>query len=95
MIISESEINVYCQSAKITPQYHKASVVESINSIAANISVSLHGYTFNELVNVTINGVLDSVKQMEWEINDIEGVTWFWANTFAPCLRLALSMILM
>ena len=87
MEISDYNVFVYCQSAKIAPQYHKASVAESINSIASEIAVTLREFSFDQLVDITASSVLDAVKQMEWEIDDIEGVSWFLGKYIRAMLK--------
>ena len=75
---SEMDYIIYCMSAESNEaNYNQPSTKAAIEEESNNWKNEFKNYSKEQIIEYTVAAVRNNMKYMNWEEDDIEGVTWF------------------
>lgn len=82
MNIQHNNAQVYLNSSKVALDRRSSEFLGIVAQQAASYKnwASNYSPSYEELCNVVVSNTKDSVRNSGWDLNDVDGVTWFIAN---------------
>ena len=73
---------IYCRSSKVALSGRSPEFLSAMNSQALEFKnfFSYNPSSLNDICDVIVNMSMDSVRNSGWDINDVDGASWFIAN---------------